>query len=439
MSIAVLAKRAPRTRMAYYRVFVSSVVLTVLAICLAFAGNASAKVALWHLHALSMPANLPPGGTGTIVVSASNLGDAEINASKVPVKLIDKLPPSLEATSASGSGGAYGLRGPVECSITPSSRVVECGFEHSSLPEYERLEVEIAVKVASTASLHETNEMTIAGGESYVCGEVASSSGNYTNNLCTVGGAGDFEEQAVGAVAGVNATQQLTVSSKPPSFGVESYELAATNEDGSLDKQAGSHPFGLTTTLDLNRTGTQPYQPAMPKDLRFGLPPGLIGNPTPFPQCPEPLFEQILQFVNKCPGNTAVGVAVVTIRFPGEGQPILTVPVPVFNLKPAVGEPARFGFEIMGDPVTLDTSVRTGEDYGVTVSVDNINQTAAIAHADGNAFPPADSSIPKSPHVRPWVSPRRHRCFHCPHRARGRCKASCRPTRGCRRAVSGRR
>jgi hypothetical protein len=58
-------------------------------------------------------------------------------------------------------------------------------------------------------------------------------------------------------------------------------------------------------------------------------------------------------------------------------QPLLhydTEEVPVFNLEPEVGEPARFGFEVDSGLVFVNTSIRTGGDYGITVSVDNITQ-----------------------------------------------------------------
>jgi hypothetical protein len=46
----------------------------------------------------------------------------------------------------------------------------------------------------------------------------------------------------------------------------------------------------------------------------------------------------------------------------------------VYNLEPAVGEPARFGFIAHRIPVLLNTTVRTGGDYGVTVSATNVTQ-----------------------------------------------------------------
>jgi len=60
------------------------------------------------------------------------------------------------------------------------------------------------------------------------------------------------------------------------------------------DTQAGSHPFQLTTTLTLNQVaGAHPNEAelvALAKDLNFKLPPGLIGNPTPVPQCQLAVF-----------------------------------------------------------------------------------------------------------------------------------------------------
>jgi hypothetical protein len=114
------------------------------------------------------------------------------------------------------------------------------------------------------------------------------------------------------------------------------------------------------------------------KDLHFKLPPGLIGNPTPFPQCSMADFLGRTEFstdANRCNPDTAIGLAMVGVRdkLVGEFLPSGAL----FNLEPATGEPARFGFILppAGVPVILDTAVRTGGDYGVTVNVNNITQT----------------------------------------------------------------
>ncbi|HEY5194100.1 MAG TPA: hypothetical protein VIJ39_09565 [Solirubrobacteraceae bacterium] len=173
-------------------------------------------------------------------------------------------------------------------------------------------------------------------------------------------------------------SRPLNIGTTPTSFGVDGYELTPENEGGSLDTQAGSHPFQLTTSLLLNQTADPQQPPALAKDLHFNVPPGLIGNPTPFPQCPDAQFSSlIVGGANHCSPDTAVGVAVVTIYEPTTIG-LATVTVPLFNLAPAVGEPARFGFEALAVPVILDTSVRTGGDYGVTVSVKNIPETIAF-------------------------------------------------------------
>jgi hypothetical protein len=313
-----------------------------LILSLVMVASASADTAWWQPDSLSMPANLTPGGVGTLVVSASDLGDVEANGTSSKVTLRDTLPAGLVATSASGSAGLQGIRGPVECSVVSGS-LVECTFE-GTLPSYERLEAQIGVNVLAGAKSGEVNEVSVAGGG------------------------------APGAVL----KRPIVVSAVPTAFGATNYELMPFNENGSLDTQAGSHPYGLTTTLDLNRTASPPYQPALPKDLHFDAPPGVIGNPTPVPQCSIPQFDNHPNAgANECPADTAVGVVSVTIYEPALGG-LTTFTVPLFNLTPAVGEPARFGFLAIIANVILDTSVRTGGDYGVTVSVNNITELTSF-------------------------------------------------------------
>jgi hypothetical protein len=285
---------------------------------------------------------------GQLIVSASNMGNAEVDGSSgAPVVLRDKLPAGLIARSAVGqAGNATGPpRSQLNCSIASGS-LVECSFE-GKLRSYESLEVEIGVELLSVAKSGESNEVSMSGGRA----------------------------------AAASLQRPITVSGEPTPFGPANYELTAFNENGSVDTQAGSHPYALTTVLDLNRTAEAPFQPAQPKDLHFNLPPGLLGNPTPFPQCSDAQFESTSGpgETNECPADTVLGVAAITIHEPTaiEGA-VGTVVTPVFNLKPSAGEPARFGFVTVIVHVTLDTSVRTGGDYGVTVSSSNISQIAGL-------------------------------------------------------------
>ncbi len=177
-------------------------------------------------------------------------------------------------------------------------------------------------------------------------------------------------------------SRPLIVSGQPTVFGVEEggYGVTPEEEGGGLDRQAGSHPFQLTTALNLNQTaelaslegeGTEPgligTAPALPKRLSFNLPPGLIGDPRAVPACPTVDFTAIgLGNVNACKPESMIGVAVVTINLPDPPFHNITHAVPLWNLVPANGEPARFGFEILHVPVVLDTSLRSDGDYGVS-------------------------------------------------------------------------
>jgi hypothetical protein len=284
---------------------------------------------------------------GQIVLTAANLGDAPIDGDATAVTIADKLPVGLEAISIEGvAGNTSSSPGPVTCSLES----LTCTYA-GELPPFDQIEIRIGV-IVNGASSGESNEASVTGG----------------------------------GAPNVSIHRPIAVSPTPTQFGIDDYELTPEEVGGSEDTQAGSHPFQLTTSLSINQT--ENGEPAgLPKDMTFKWPPGLIGNPTPFPRC---TLGQFLSFrgeeiVNACPAQTAVGVAMVTIIEPAGdlGTPgPYPLAVPIFNLEPARGEPARLGFLAPGTPVVIDASVRTGEDYGITVHTNNISQTAAFLKAE---------------------------------------------------------
>ncbi len=295
----------------------------------------------WHVTTQDLPRNLAPGGEGEVTVLAENFGDTGASGASAMV-IVDKLPERLTAQSVElvvgvGSGlGFFCELQPHEVSCTLLGPVAEALLPRA----YGDLEMSVKVAVAAGAKTGEMNSARISGGGA--------------------------------AAASVEAP--ITAAATPTPFGVERYELRPENADGSPDTQAGSHPFQLTTDIALNQTAHPSKPPAAVKDLHFDLPPGLIGNPAPFPACPlNEFLDNASSGQNLCPDNTTVGVASVTLSQPGEDRKT-TFEVPLFTLAPAFGEPARFGFDVLGDPVYLTTSVRAGGDYGVTVDVDNISE-----------------------------------------------------------------
>jgi hypothetical protein len=340
-------------------------VFTLVLAMLAFAAApALATGPRWKVELSSAPRNLPPGSEAEVSVIASNVGREPVRvlAPSSPVKLDIHLPAGLSAVGLAhepfvGYLGRQGdengllLENTMTCNVV-SGGLVQCEWTGArDLPPHEAIELRLFVDVAANAQTGEEDEVTVEGGDT---------------------------------PAAVTRSA-LVISDQPTPFGVEHYELTPENEDGTLDTQAGSHPYSLTSTINFNSTleqnqkyGLLPTTPALTRDLHFELPAGLVGNPTPFPQCTEEQFDtKGHNGTNVCPPEAAVGVASVSLNDPGE-KGAFTVLVPLFNVTPGPGEPARFGFQIESVPVFLDTSVRTGGDYGVTVNVENTNQLSDL-------------------------------------------------------------
>jgi hypothetical protein len=283
---------------------------------------------------------------GYVAVTATDIGDVAIDGGVVPVSITDRLPQGVHAVAIEGLAGNRDLA-PVTCRLGS----LTCTYS-SVLPIFKDIEVRIAVVVEGGAVSGGINEVSISGGET----------------------------------RGVSIKRPIAISNAPVPFGISSYALGNEEEGGATDTQAGTHPFQQTTRIVVNQTLDQegnPVPASLAKDFEFKWPPGLIGNPNALPDCS---LGQFLRFEgidpeNECPAQSAVGVAVATISEPaGEvgTKNAFTFTAPVFNLEPAKGEPARFGFVVPGSPVIIDASVRSGEDYGVTIHVHNVTQTASL-------------------------------------------------------------
>jgi hypothetical protein len=146
-------------------------------------------------------------------------------------------------------------------------------------------------------------------------------------------------------------TASAASAAEVESFGIESLSAGVSNTE------AGAHPdFTTTFAINGNVRGTG-Y--ALFESAKFGLPPGLIGNPTAFPECP------VTQFLRGPTAQCPIGSQVGTVRLNLQG--IGEVFEPVFNLPPGPDEPARLGFVALYFPMFINIGLRPG-DYSVTAT-----------------------------------------------------------------------
>jgi hypothetical protein len=351
------------------------VCVTLACVCatLACVSPAFADGPWWHVGSGSRPSELPSAsetggqalpGEGEIVVSAENVGDAATaveseqgtSGERAPIAIVDQLPAGLRAVGISGVqpalGGAPGSTIPLSCTLED----LRCESSAAVVP-YDQIEVRIKVEVLRGASSGERNVVGVSGG---------------------------------GAPA-VTVSRPISVGDHATPFGVERFELSAEGEGGGRVTQAGAHPYQVTGTIALNQSSDVAPLTSAPqagsvenaKDMIAKLPAGLTADPGAVPRCLSWQFSASLHGEqDECPYQTAVGVASVTFAQPG-GEGTRTLATPVFDIEPEAGEPARFGFfvPIVGVPVTLTTSVRSGsgEDWGVNLSAAEIPQSVGIS------------------------------------------------------------
>jgi hypothetical protein len=337
----------------------------------------AAEAPEWKVIAASNPTNFEPGSSvDTIRVMVINVGGAPSGCSAElisfgergchgprqrtgyspiepgspvtsPVTITDSLPSGLSATEIAG----------MDVYRKPDT-IIHYGGEESNM------ECSSAVVLSCTEPL----DTRVDPGDPLIVtipvSVAAGLSGQLTNTVTVSGG----------GAASASVSTPITVGSHlpEPSYGpAPGGVLAAT-----ATSQAGAHA-NVTSAFFLSSinhgTGRPEVEPvSSAKDIRFDLPPGLVGNTVGMPRC---TMAEVVNF-SHCPRDTMVGTSTVFVNAGKAGVPILSVPV--YNIAPAPGEPAAFGFNTGLFSTRLDTSVLSNGDYGVRVTAPDITQGGLI-------------------------------------------------------------
>ncbi len=124
---------------------------------------------------------------------------------------------------------------------------------------------------------------------------------------------------------------------------------------------AGHPPKGFTQIIVKHAPGIVPGSEVPVGNLKtvlVDLPPGLSVNPQATAQC------QLAEGASPstCPATALVGTSSLTAVNPltSLGLPLTA---PVYNIAPRAGEPARFGFSVLGNDIFLNAGVAWESDY----------------------------------------------------------------------------
>lgn len=321
---------------------------------LAPAAAAHAAGPAWRIDSVA-DTTVAPGGSLDYFVTVTNKGDQATND---VYSVTMTLPNGMTSTAASDANGLLTCSG-------AGTNVVTCSAPDpfsAALPPG-GLEPDSQDTIDLTASVD------------------PGVSGTLTSTMVVSGG---------GAAAPASTVDPTLVTSTPPTFGVDAFDGQMTaNEAGDPYTQAAGHPYAQTVSLDYNSMdsgdpNSGPVWPVEPiKDVVVDLPPGTVGNPTVVAQCTAADLANSETFNPRslCPPASQVGV--VTVR--RGGSPLFFSPawgktfgpLPIFNMVPPPGVPARFGFNVSGTVVTMDAQVRSN-DNGLSLSVRNIPEALPL-------------------------------------------------------------
>ena len=165
---------------------------------------------------------------------------------------------------------------------------------------------------------------------------------------------GSFTASGGGAAQEATASFANANGTAPPSFGADAFSADAFAADGSLEAQAGGHPYELGTRIALKGAfrAEDPeglFEEGSVEDLKdvvVDLPPGMVGSALAAPTCPLTQLGTSLPqegvFLNNV-GCPEVDTRIGHIKTFPAGT-LGAIHAGVFNMAPERGSPAEFGF-----------------------------------------------------------------------------------------------
>jgi hypothetical protein len=343
-----------------------------LAICVApLAWSAPAARAAegtgWEAFVQAYPTHLQSGGNGTIQIDLMNTGAKRSGGT---ITVTDILPEGVIPTAAGGM---------IEDAVgSPTEEVKQFGgvrwdcepFEIEVVPE-----VEMA-GVTCTSNPKYVNELPLGEGEKFlgierigiaVHVEEETEPATESNEVSIGGG---------GATGVTDVSSPVTVSASEPGYGFSGFDAWFTNADGSVDTQAGSHPYESTFAVGFNELADGQLAGGEQRTVEAELPPGFFGEPNSAPRCTQ---EQLS--AEECPPETQIGEDMPLLGHEGGGGAQGGGALAVYNMVPPPGVVDQFATIIYGKVVLFDTGPRGYGSYNIVTHIDNI---AAGDHIDGN-------------------------------------------------------
>jgi len=332
----------------------------------------------WEAFSDAHPTNLAPGGSGAIELDVVNVG---AKPSVGPVTVTDTLPAGLTATNAGGMGTGGGgpeqgpeILPPGEWLCTGNgsgernivgATVITCTSEPGSLPSVPIID-ESAIIVAAQIGIAVNVELGAAQREPTGCAEPA-----FCNRITVAGG---------GAASTARVSNPVTVSSATPGSGFPLWDVWFSNADGTLDTQAGSHPYAATFVNGFNElaenmtrvSGEGPDAGGEPRDLEVVLPAGFFGDPGATPQCTRTQLDG-----SGCSIQTQIGVDGIWQRQKLTGLAQARA-FPVYNMVPPPGVADEFAFSIAGKHVIFDSGPSSADGNRIVAHINNLPEGEGV-------------------------------------------------------------